>query len=480
MITAVISTALSIVREKETRHDGAGADGADLDAGVRRRQDACRICCCRRSAAHRVISGGDGASSTCRCAAAGSTLSVVLALFLVGALGTGLLVSTIADTQQVAFQAAMLVAFLPTFILSGFIFPIASMPVALQYISTIVPARYFLIALRGIVLKGLDLPSLWEPLLALGVYAVVVLGLSAVRLRTPMIQRIRTLMWKEFLELRQTPRLLRTRHRRADAAVDDAGLCGDDRCARTCRSSSWTAIDRRAAGSCIERFAASPYFEIVGEEMDPRARGRRPRAAAARGWRSSCRRVSARRSSGRDAHGRRAADDAGDRRRDRRQLVRRRAGVRAGPRRRVQRGARGRARAARLAGDRRRASASGSTRSSRAGTSWCPGVLALLLLVITANLTSMAIVRERELGTLEQLNVTPLGRWELILGQAAAVRARRLRRRAARRGGRRLLVRGAAARQRLRCCSAQRRLPAAARSGWGCSSRRSRRRSSRR
>ena len=46
-----------------------------------------------------------------------------------------------------------------------------------------------------------------------------------------------------------------------------------------------------------------------------------------------------------------------------------------------------------------------------------PGVIALLLLVITANLSSMAIVRERELGTLEQLNVTPLGRWELILGK---------------------------------------------------------------
>ena len=46
-----------------------------------------------------------------------------------------------------------------------------------------------------------------------------------------------------------------------------------------------------------------------------------------------------------------------------------------------------------------------------------PGVIALLLLLVTANLSSMAIVRERELGTLEQLNVTPLGRWELILGK---------------------------------------------------------------
>ena len=110
-------------------------------------------------------------------------LSIVVTIFLIGALGTGLLVSTMAGSQQVAFQAASLVAMLPTLILSGFIFPISSMPVALQYVTTLVPARYFLVALRGIVLKGLDLSALSRPILALCVYAVVVLGLSAVRLR---------------------------------------------------------------------------------------------------------------------------------------------------------------------------------------------------------------------------------------------------------------------------------------------------------
>lgn len=109
-------------------------------------------------------------------------LLVVLAIFLVGALGTGILVSTIADTQQVAFQIGTLVAFLPTFILSGFIFPIASMPEFLQYVTAVVPARYFLVALRGIVLKGTDLWALWEPVAALVVYAVVVLGVASLRL----------------------------------------------------------------------------------------------------------------------------------------------------------------------------------------------------------------------------------------------------------------------------------------------------------
>jgi ABC-2 type transport system permease protein len=56
------------------------------------------------------------------------------------------------------------------------------MPVALQYITTVVPAKYFLVALRGVVLKGLGLRALWQPLGALVVYAIVVLGLSAARL----------------------------------------------------------------------------------------------------------------------------------------------------------------------------------------------------------------------------------------------------------------------------------------------------------
>lgn len=109
-------------------------------------------------------------------------LSVVLALFLVGGVGTGLLVSTITESQQMALQVSMLIAFLPTMILSGFIFPIASMPAVIQYVTAIVPARYFLSALRGIVLKGLDLPALWGEIAPLAGFAVIVLGVSAGRL----------------------------------------------------------------------------------------------------------------------------------------------------------------------------------------------------------------------------------------------------------------------------------------------------------
>jgi drug efflux transport system permease protein len=180
MITAVISTALSIVREKErgTMEQIRMAPISTLSfvAG--------------KTLPYLALSF-IGAMAIIAAAMVffdlpmrGSwlSLSLVVVVFLIGALGTGLLVSTTADTQQVAFQAAALIAMLPTLILSGFIFPIASMPVALQYIAAVVPARYFLVALRGVVLKGLDLASVWPSLLALVVYAAAALGLSAVRL----------------------------------------------------------------------------------------------------------------------------------------------------------------------------------------------------------------------------------------------------------------------------------------------------------
>jgi ABC-2 type transport system permease protein len=110
-------------------------------------------------------------------------LAFTVSLFIIGTLGLGLLISSVADSQQVAFQLAALASFLPSLILSGFIFPIASMPAVLRGVTYLVPARYFLEALRGIVLKGTGLAIVWEQLLALAVFAVVVLLLASVRLR---------------------------------------------------------------------------------------------------------------------------------------------------------------------------------------------------------------------------------------------------------------------------------------------------------
>ena len=110
-------------------------------------------------------------------------LLAAVSLFLLGALGLGLFVSSLADTQQVAFQLALLLSYLPTLMLSGFIFPLSSMPRFLQVVSYGVPARYFLIALRGIMLKGAGFDVLRADMAALAAFAIVVLTLASVRLR---------------------------------------------------------------------------------------------------------------------------------------------------------------------------------------------------------------------------------------------------------------------------------------------------------
>lgn len=116
---------------------------------------------------------------------AGSALLLLgfIVLFVVGAQGLGLLISSITASQQVAFQAAAFLTLLPTLLLSGFIFPIRSMPLAVQVITYLVPARYFVEVLRGIVLKGVGAAELWHEAAALGVFAAVTLSLASWRLR---------------------------------------------------------------------------------------------------------------------------------------------------------------------------------------------------------------------------------------------------------------------------------------------------------
>lgn len=109
-------------------------------------------------------------------------LILSLSLYLAGALGLGLMVSTVAESQQAAFQMAILASFLPTMMLSGFVFPIASMPAPIRAVTYLVPARYFLVALRSIVLKGAGLPAFWPQLLALAVYAALMLTMASRRL----------------------------------------------------------------------------------------------------------------------------------------------------------------------------------------------------------------------------------------------------------------------------------------------------------
>ncbi len=103
-------------------------------------------------------------------------------LYIVVALALGVLISTVAPSQRVAMMAALAGLMLPTMMLSGFIFPIESMPAPLRALANIVPARWFVIVVRGVMIKGVGIEHLWRETLILIGMATALLGLSARRL----------------------------------------------------------------------------------------------------------------------------------------------------------------------------------------------------------------------------------------------------------------------------------------------------------
>ena len=105
-------------------------------------------------------------------------LGVLSILFLVGALGVGVFISTVADSQVFAMQAAMIGTYLPAILLSGFLFDIAGMPIVLQGLTFLIPARYFVVVTRGILLKGVGVGALWPQAVAMLVFAIVGLTLA--------------------------------------------------------------------------------------------------------------------------------------------------------------------------------------------------------------------------------------------------------------------------------------------------------------
>ncbi len=105
------------------------------------------------------------------------------ALFLSGMLGQGLLISVVTRNQQVATQLGLVTSLLPTLLLSGFLFPVANMPLALQAVATILPSTHFIVILRGILLKGNGIDVLWPQMIGMAAFAVVVIGLSTLKFR---------------------------------------------------------------------------------------------------------------------------------------------------------------------------------------------------------------------------------------------------------------------------------------------------------
>jgi ABC-2 type transport system permease protein len=113
------------------------------------------------------------------------SLSLILGcscLLLLSGLGIGLLASTIANTQQEAMLTVWM-TLLPSIFLSGFFFPLEAMPKLLQWISYIIPLRYYLIIIRALLIKGVGAGAIWTEILALTIFGVAILGAASVRFR---------------------------------------------------------------------------------------------------------------------------------------------------------------------------------------------------------------------------------------------------------------------------------------------------------
>lgn len=116
----------------------------------------------------------------------GSELFLLLSAFfyILSTLGIGLFISTISKTQQQAMMIAIFAVMMPMIFLSGFAFPIENMPKIIQYISYIIPLRYFNIIIRGVILKGLGFADLWFNTVVLFLMGVTILFLSSLRFKS--------------------------------------------------------------------------------------------------------------------------------------------------------------------------------------------------------------------------------------------------------------------------------------------------------
>jgi ABC-2 type transport system permease protein len=108
------------------------------------------------------------------------TLLFTSGLFIISALALGIFISTITENQQQAMFTGQFML-VPNLLLSGFMFPISSMPPAMQYFTYLIPLRYFLIIVRGVFLKGVGLEVLWPQALALAGFGTLMLVLSILR-----------------------------------------------------------------------------------------------------------------------------------------------------------------------------------------------------------------------------------------------------------------------------------------------------------
>ena len=101
-------------------------------------------------------------------------------IFIIASTSLGILVSVIADSQQVAFTIATFASLLPSLILSGFIFPIEGMPFLIQLLTNITPAKFYIVCLRAVMLRGVGLEAFWQQLVYLTMFIIFFLGLATI------------------------------------------------------------------------------------------------------------------------------------------------------------------------------------------------------------------------------------------------------------------------------------------------------------
>ncbi len=101
-------------------------------------------------------------------------------IFLIASTSLGIFISVVSDTQQVAFTLATFISLLPSLILSGFIFPIDSMPSLIQIITNVTPVKFFLKILRAIMLRGVGIEAFWDQLIYLGIFTTVLIVLGTI------------------------------------------------------------------------------------------------------------------------------------------------------------------------------------------------------------------------------------------------------------------------------------------------------------
>jgi ABC-2 type transport system permease protein len=114
-------------------------------------------------------------------------LAVLSALFLTGALSQGILISVVARTQLMASQLASLTTMIPTVLLSGFVYPIYNMPEFVQAVTYFIPARYYIVVVRELFLKGAGIENIWDEALFLFLFAFLMFGLAVRRFKKKVV-----------------------------------------------------------------------------------------------------------------------------------------------------------------------------------------------------------------------------------------------------------------------------------------------------